>query len=1013
MMKKTALFSALSLIFLAPAYASSLPSVAHETFGDVYLFEQQLPNTLSTPQGSSLSLDRQHSKDGEQSLKWRYQPGATLSINSPVTYQDRADTSTPLTFMLWIYNPQAIDTPLTFRFMQNKQPAKTFKVGMNFSGWHGIAVPFRDMTGEARGKFDALQIIAPDHAGTVFFDQLIMSVPVDQRWPIPDDSIPFVNNAVNTMVSKNWSALRMYDQMFQQHYPQLNFKVAFRDDQPETAEIYRRFDAYQGASEDKKVSHEMVEKNLAQWQTFNIQQQADGTISAKPLDHPNRQHFMKVDGVFSPDTLKALTDANMLRDIGKTLLQTALYLRSNQLSASDRAQLEAAYLLGTRYVLEQGFTRGSGYQIITHVGYQTRELFNAWFIGRHVLAQHGLLAPTQQAMMWYNATGRIFEPDDNIVDANVDILNTQLQWMVKSLLMLPDVAQRQAALAQLNTWLNKTILRSKGVAGGFKSDGSIFHHSQHYPAYAKDAFDGLAPTVYALSQSPYRLSEPAHTRLKEVLLNMRVYTKESQIPIVLSGRHPTGLHKISVAPYQWMALAGTPDGKKSVDPDLAAAYARLQNLSQFEGISAENEPSGAWAMNYASMAIQRRASSQDQQKSWLAIARGFSRYLVGNESYEKNNRYGRYLQYGQLEIIPADLTQRGFSHAGWDWNRYPGTTTIHLPYPELKAKLNQLPAAGIEEMLLSTESYSGANTLGNNSMFAMKLHGHSKYQQQSLRANKSYFMFDNRIIALGSGIENDDSAHATETTLFQFAVPQQQAISVNGQQITALDHPLHLNQPSLLIDPAGNLYSVPHQQRLTVTYGQQQSVDDRNDKPTENRIATAIIEHGKAPKNQSYEYAVVIEADQPQAPEYQVIQQDNRVHAVKDGLSQQQGYAFFEAANVTSPEATVIASDAPVMVMVNPQDNRLSLSVVNPDLNFYQGVEPDQVDAQGQQVEVSIYSRPWLTANSQPQTSTLVINGKWQLAKPQPGVKVTQHNDTTQITTTTTEAKPCVIELIK
>lgn len=48
-MKKTALFSALSLIFLAPAYASSLPSVAHETFGDVYLFEQQLPNTLSTP----------------------------------------------------------------------------------------------------------------------------------------------------------------------------------------------------------------------------------------------------------------------------------------------------------------------------------------------------------------------------------------------------------------------------------------------------------------------------------------------------------------------------------------------------------------------------------------------------------------------------------------------------------------------------------------------------------------------------------------------------------------------------------------------------------------------------------------------------------------------------------------------------------------------------------------------------------------------------------------------------
>lgn len=106
-------------------------------------------------------------------------------------------------------------------------------------------------------------------------------------------------------------------------------------------------------------------------------------------------------------------------------------------------------------------------------------------------------------MMWYNATGRIFEKDNEIVDANVDILNTQLQWMIKSLLMLPDYQQRQQALAQLQSWLNKTILSSKGVAGGFKSDGSIFHHSQHYPAYAKDAFGGLAPSVYALSYSPF------------------------------------------------------------------------------------------------------------------------------------------------------------------------------------------------------------------------------------------------------------------------------------------------------------------------------------------------------------------------------------------------------------------------------------------------------------------------------------------------------------------------------
>lgn len=113
-------------------------------------------------------------------------------------------------------------------------------------------------------------------------------------------------------------------------------------------------------------------------------------------------------------------------------------------------------------MLDQGFARGSGYQIITHVGYQTRELFDAWFIQRNLLAQHHLLAPTQQAMMWYNATGRIFEPAADIVDANVDILNTQLQWMVKSILMLPDPAQRDALLAQTSQWLAKTVLSPGG-----------------------------------------------------------------------------------------------------------------------------------------------------------------------------------------------------------------------------------------------------------------------------------------------------------------------------------------------------------------------------------------------------------------------------------------------------------------------------------------------------------------------------------------------------------------------
>ena len=387
MLIKNTLASAITFSLCLSSSAFALSSLSHEAFGDIYLFEDKMPNTITTSPNNQVLLSTQHAKDGIQSLKWQYQPSTTLTLNNVVNYQDDKNTATPLTFMMWIYNEKPQLSPLTFQFKQGNQIALSFDTQLNFTGWRGIAVPFRDMNGSATGTFDKLVITAPNQAGTLFFDQIILGVPLDNRWPIPDDNIPYVNNAVNTMVSKNWSALLMYDQMFKVHYPTLTFDTEFRDDQTEMASIYQRFEYYQGVDSDKKITPEMVSKNLALWEKLALIQHADGTITGKALDHPNRQNFMKVDGIFSEETKKTLLDTNMLRDVGKTLLQTAIYLRSHSLSIEDRQKLEALYLLGTRYVLEQGFTRGSGYQIITHVGYQTRELFDAWFIGRHILAK--------------------------------------------------------------------------------------------------------------------------------------------------------------------------------------------------------------------------------------------------------------------------------------------------------------------------------------------------------------------------------------------------------------------------------------------------------------------------------------------------------------------------------------------------------------------------------------------------------------------------------------------------
>ena len=104
-----------------------------------------------------------------------------------------------------------------------------------------------------------------------------------------------------------------------------------------------------------------------------------------------------------------------------------------------------------------------------------------------------------------------------------------------------------------------------------------------------------------------------------------------------------------------------------------------------------------------SLQLQRR-------NEWLAGVKGFSRYLVGNETYIKNNLYGRYMSYGTFQILEKSLKESGFESEGWSWAHYPGTTAIALPDEKLISAISQIDTqSGVEEMLISDETYSGGN----------------------------------------------------------------------------------------------------------------------------------------------------------------------------------------------------------------------------------------------------------------------------------------------------------------
>ncbi|MFC6276866.1 chondroitinase family polysaccharide lyase [Psittacicella hinzii] len=952
-------------------------------------------------------------------------------------------------------------------------------------------------------KIDAFEIIAPavskntpsGQVSRLYIDQLLLQPGVDNRWPTPDSQLPKVNVGVKEQINKNWNGLHYYAELLASKIKLLD-PTASTEPVVASAQTYRNLDS---AEVEKIFADESIQDILQRIDIFNglepgkipaltdeqfaaledeyasfgikyidLQQAYAGLelgkiveaqqvvttgspvsafpVGGKTLTYPTYLDHLK-DPINTTTQVRdeLLANTNDLRKIGQWTLKVAKALRAYNLSSEQRGMLEDRLVSVVQYVISQGFYAGSNYQIVHHLGYQTREYFTGMFLARDVLAKYGLLDITQKTIAWYSGTGRIYEP---INDANADIFNTQLLWMLQSLLLIDKPAIRTALLEQFSSWLSASILVSNNLSGGFKPDNSIFHHGQHYVAYGIDSLRGLAPTVYQLAGSKYALSRAAAQKFHDVLVNLDFTNKGINIPIAYAGRHPNSNYRIQPVAYKWAALAGSPDKSQVVDPTLAGIYARLEGMVSFAGNRALPEMVGLEAFPYSTSLVARQtdklaqafycskadpvtgaacpeqpSAGQQISESYLFIARGYSRYFPGNEAYAANNLYSRYNLNGRLEYIPGDFSKRSFNPVGYDWNHYDGTTAIVLPYEQLKAKLIQLPSAGVEEMLLSDQTFAGAIAQDNKGVFAQIVHGHAKYQQQDFWAYKSAFVFGNKVIALGSNIRATDTQNPVHTTLLQQYMYDPQAlvtlVSDQAQAIT-MDSVLSTTQEARVVSPSGQVFFIPAGQKLVVKHTQQQSVDDRNSKPTENPFTLVYLDHGKAPQGANYEYSMLLapenleaytQAQELKAPSYQVVANTNNAQAVYDPETATLGLALY-APTVLSNKAELttqalapvglVGANTPSMLIISRQapeqlqarlgaakvgnltylqafaneqgNNPLYLSVYDPDLRFYAGVEADQIKY-GLQQEVSVYSRKWfLGLNTKVPATTLTYD---------------------------------------
>lgn len=921
-------------------------------------FEESVPQTFKVAGKGELKTSSLFYKEGKSSLEWDFQPGSTLDVQvSPLSLNAKKEQQFGIT--LWIYNEKPQQDSVRFEFLNEAgEVSYWFSYHLQAAGWRACWISFAYMNGNKKDKnIVGYRLVAPQREGRIFLDRLTFPEKKMNLRTTPDQQLP-TNNGLSNRDLWHWCLVWKWEK--QSYDIPLLSKLTSRQ-KKDLKTIEQRLTDFLDV---KKAPQGQVNAAYKTFEKAAITPSAAGTgFTGMPVVAPDEQ-----------DKKKGEMSWN---DIETMLVGFAYDACYNQNETSKKN-----YFTVFDYAIDQGFAFGSGMGTNHHYGYQIRKIYTTAWLMRNEIYKHPHRDVYLSTLRFWAALQETRQPCSPGRDELLDSWHTLLMAKLISAMMFPDANRQEQALNGLSRWLSSSLRYTPGTIGGIKVDGTTFHHGGFYPGYTTGVLATIGQFIAFTNGTDFELTEEARQHIKSAFIAMRNYCNFYEWGIGISGRHPFGgkMGSEDIEAFANIALSGDLSGRgDAFDHGLAADYLRLirngdtPNARFFkkEGIQPAQAPQGFFVYNYGSAGIFRRAD-------WMVTLKGYTTDVWGAEIYAKDNRYGRYQSYGSVQIMgkgnPVSRAGSGFVQEGWDWNRLPGTTTIHLPFELLDSPLKGTT------MVRSEENFSGSSSLGGmNGMFAMKLmeRDYDNFTSDFV-ARKSVFCFDNRMICLGTGITNSNADYPTETTLFQ--------TKFNGKE------PKADNDDYWLHDGYDNYYHVVDG-TVRSQVADQESRHEKTREKTAGKFSSAWIEHGKAPKDGTYEYMVLIqpsaaELDELQkTPAYEVLQRDQMAHVVYDKKTGITGYAAFEAYQPVNDQF-IVSIPAETMVMYGKEsDNRIRLSVCDPNLNLaektYTTKEP-----------------------SRPISKKIVVKGIWMLPSPQEGIQLEYEGNNTLLNVTCQHGQP-------
>jgi hyaluronate lyase len=559
---------------------------------------------------------------------------------------------------------------------------------------------------------------------------------------------------------------------------------------------------------------------------------------------------------------------------------------------------------------------------------------------------YGKLTPEQVAS--YMASIDRFQPDIQMSGAN-------RLWESEVIILRGVIGKNAEKITMGCEGLGNVLKYNQSWGDGFYEDGSFIQHGRipYNGGYGKSLFRDITDVLYLLSGSTWDVKDPnkknvfrwAYDSYEPFIYKGQIMAMTQGREMAQPSREPHKIGHQAIHPFVRLSQFAPPEDAARYK-SMVKYWIEADSFRSFY----EDVPSDIAAIAHGivndSKVVSRGELIKHQRSSMMArvvhLRPGFAFALSMNSnkvgSYEainSTNARGWYTSDGMTYLYNNDLAQ--YSDDFWptvNSCRLPGTTvdTVIRKTSEGNNALNPNDWVG------------GTDLDALYGIAGMQLKGFGV----SLTAKKSWFMFADKIVALGSDINSTDD-RTIETIVENRKIKDngKNTVTVNGS--TKPDKPgwsetmagtnwVHLegNVPGSDIGyyfPGSAGINILREERTDKWANICSASGDRDDTVHKRSYLTLWLDHGKSPKSATYSYVLLPNrtANQvetfAQSPTIDILENSSGVQAVRDRDTGITGANFWKD---VPAKAGILSSNKKASVMLRETGSELTVSVSDP-----------------------------------------------------------------------------------